>query len=68
MRVAVAVVGFEHIDVVEADDGNWFMSIAAAMGEDRATALFRKIVATNGMSLRKGHTLLSNLVVAGEVA
>ena len=52
---------------VEADDGNWFMSIAAAMGEDKASALFRKIVATNGMSLRKGHTLLSNLVVAGEV-
>jgi iron(III) transport system substrate-binding protein len=52
---------------VEADDGNWFMSIADAMGEDRAVALFRKIVATNGMSVRKGHTLLSNLVVAGEV-
>ena len=43
---------------VEADDGNWFMSIAGAMGEDKAVALFRKIVAINGMSLRKGHTLL----------
>ena len=52
---------------VEADDGNWFMSIAGAMGEDKAVALFRKIVARNGMSMRKGHTLLSNLVVAGEV-
>ena len=52
---------------VEADDGNWFMSIAGAMGEDKAVALFRKIVAVNGMSVRKGHTLLSNLVVAGEV-
>jgi iron(III) transport system substrate-binding protein len=52
---------------VEADDGNWFMSIAGAMGEDKAVALFRKIVAINGVSLRKGHTLLSNLVVAGEV-
>jgi iron(III) transport system substrate-binding protein len=52
---------------IEADDGNWFMSIAGAMGEDNAVALFRKIVATNGMSVRKGHTLLSNLVVAGEV-
>ena len=30
---------------VEADDGNWFMSIAGAMGEDKAVALFRKIVA-----------------------
>jgi len=52
---------------VEADDGNWFMSVAGAMGEDKAVALFRKVVAVNGMSLRKGHTLLSNLVVAGEV-
>jgi iron(III) transport system substrate-binding protein len=52
---------------VEADDGNWFMSVADAMGEDKAVALFRKIVATNGISVRKGHTLLSNLVVAGEV-
>jgi iron(III) transport system substrate-binding protein len=52
---------------VEADDGNWFMSIADAMGQDNALVLFKKIVATNGMSLRKGHTLLSNLVVAGEV-
>jgi iron(III) transport system substrate-binding protein len=52
---------------IEADDANWFMSIAGAMGEDKAVALFRNIVARNGMSMRKGHTLLSNLVVAGEV-
>lgn len=52
---------------IEADDGNWFMSVASAMGEDKAVALFRKMVATNGISVRKGHTLLSNLVVAGEV-
>ena len=52
---------------VEADDANWFMSIAGVMGEDKAVALFRNIVAVNGMSMRKGHTLLSNLVVAGEV-
>lgn len=52
---------------VEADDGNWLMSVAGAMGEDKALSLFRNIVAVNGMSVRKGHTLLSNLVVAGEV-
>jgi iron(III) transport system substrate-binding protein len=52
---------------VEADDGNWFMSMADSMGEDKVLALFRKIVATNGISVRKGHTLLGNLVVAGEV-
>jgi iron(III) transport system substrate-binding protein len=52
---------------VESDDGNWLMAVADAMGEDKTVALFRKIAAANGMSLRKGHTLLSNLVVAGEV-
>jgi iron(III) transport system substrate-binding protein len=52
---------------VEADDGNWFMTLAGALGEDKTVALFRAIVAANGMSLRKGHTLLANLVVAGEV-
>jgi ABC-type Fe3+ transport system substrate-binding protein len=51
----------------EADDSSWFMSVAEAMGKDKGLALFRRIVATNGMSVRRGHTLLSNLVVAGEV-
>jgi iron(III) transport system substrate-binding protein len=51
----------------EADDSSWFMSVAEAMGKDAGLALFRKIVATNGISVRRGHTLLSNLVVAGEV-
>jgi iron(III) transport system substrate-binding protein len=51
----------------EADDANWFMAVADAIGQDKAVAMFRKIAATNGMSVRRGHTLLSNLVVAGEV-
>jgi len=52
---------------IEADDANWFMSVVGAMGADKALPLFRSIVARNGMSVRKGHTLLSNLVAAGEV-
>ena len=52
---------------IEADDGNWFMTVVQAMGEAKALPLFRSIVATNGMSVRKGHTLLANLVAAGEV-
>ncbi len=51
----------------EADDSSWFMSVTEAMGKDAGLALFRKIVATNGISVRRGHTLLANLVVAGEV-
>src|SRR4029077_1915125 len=52
---------------VEADDANWFMSIGGAMGEDKAVALFRNIVARNGMSMRKSDTLSWNVVVGGEV-
>jgi iron(III) transport system substrate-binding protein len=52
---------------IEAEDSNWFMAVADAMGEQKTIDLFRRIVATNGMSVRKGHTLLANLVPSGEV-
>ena len=37
------------------------------MGESKGLELFRAIVATNGISVRKGHSLLGNLVLSGEV-
>jgi iron(III) transport system substrate-binding protein len=52
---------------MEADDYDWFGMVVGLMGEDKGLRLFRDIVATNGMSVRKGHTLLTNLVAAGEV-
>jgi ABC-type Fe3+ transport system substrate-binding protein len=52
---------------VEANDGDWFATLVTKMGRDRGVKLFQDIVRTNGVSVRKGHTLLSNLVVAGEV-
>lgn len=52
---------------IEADDVGWFLAILGAMGEAKGLELFRHIVATNGISVRKGHTLLANLVAAGEV-
>jgi iron(III) transport system substrate-binding protein len=52
---------------IEADDVGWFLTVVGAMGEARGTKLFREIVAKNGVSIRKGHTLLANLVAAGEV-
>jgi ABC-type Fe3+ transport system substrate-binding protein len=52
---------------VEADDQDWFATVVTEMGEDKGLALFREIVATNGMSVRNGHTLLTNLVASGEV-
>jgi iron(III) transport system substrate-binding protein len=52
---------------IEAEDLDWFASVVAGLGEADGLKLFRDIVATNGMSVRKGHTLLTNLVVSGEV-
>jgi iron(III) transport system substrate-binding protein len=52
---------------VEAADVDWFEGVVTAMGEEKGLKLFRDIVAKNGISVRKGHTLLSNLVVSGEV-
>jgi iron(III) transport system substrate-binding protein len=49
---------------VEETDYEWFAYVTEQAGGVR---LFKDIVAKNGMSIRKGHTLLGNLVVAGEV-
>ena len=52
---------------IEADDNNWLMGLADAFGEAKGVALFRDIVTKNGISVRKGHTLMANLVASGEV-
>jgi iron(III) transport system substrate-binding protein len=52
---------------IEADDANWFMTVVLHMGEQKGVKLFKDIVAKNDISIRKGHTLLANLVPTGEV-
>ncbi len=52
---------------IEAEDLDWFAGVIAELGEAKGLKLFRDIVATNGISVRKGHTLLTNLVASGEV-
>jgi iron(III) transport system substrate-binding protein len=52
---------------IEAYDHDWFAGIVGGLGEAQGLKVFRDIVAANGISVRKGHTLLSNLVVSGEV-
>jgi len=52
---------------IEAYDHDWFAGVVSRLGEAQGLKVFREIVATNGMSVRKGHTMLSNLVVSGEV-
>jgi iron(III) transport system substrate-binding protein len=52
---------------IEAEDSDWLAGIFGEIGEERGTKVFRQIVETNGISNRKGHTLLTQLVASGEV-
>ena len=52
---------------VEAEDSDWLAETVLKMGEEKGIALFKEIVKRNGVSVRKGHTLLANLVASGEV-
>jgi iron(III) transport system substrate-binding protein len=52
---------------IEAEDQAWFGTFLKHYGEDKGLRLFRDIVEKNGLSVRKGHTLLANLVNSGEV-
>jgi iron(III) transport system substrate-binding protein len=52
---------------IEAEDFDWFAQVLKEIGEEQGLRLFRSIIAANGISVRKGHSLLNNLVAAGEV-
>lgn len=52
---------------IEMEDFDWFAATVTAMGQAKGVKLFSDIVATNGISVRKGHSLLTNLVGSGEV-
>ena len=52
---------------IEAEADWWLMTLADAWGEKKAANLFKTIVERNGVSTRKGHTLLANLTASGEV-
>ena len=52
---------------IEAADPDWFMSVIGNLGEEKGLKLFRDIVAANGMTVRKGHAVLAELVIAGEI-
>ena len=53
---------------IEAKDDDWFATVVHLLGgEQKGLAFFRELAAKNGISVRKGHTLLNNMVVSGEV-
>jgi len=53
---------------IEGKDDDWFATVVHQLGgEEKGLAYFRKLVEVNGISVRKGHTLLNNMVISGEV-
>ena len=52
---------------IEAEDQAWFGTLMRHAGEAKTVKLWNEVVANNGVSVRKGHTLLANLVASGEV-
>lgn len=52
---------------VEANAGEWYCTVLRTLGEAAGAELFRRIAATNGLSVRHGNSVLANMVVSGEV-
>ena len=52
---------------IEAEDQDWLAGVVGDLGEAQGVKVFKDIVAANGISVRKGHTLLTQLVVSGEI-
>ena len=53
---------------VESKNDDWFATVVHLMGgEPQGIKFFQDLVATNGLSPRHGHTLLTNMVVSGEI-
>jgi ABC-type Fe3+ transport system substrate-binding protein len=52
---------------IEAEDEDWFAMVIKELGEEAGLRTFREIVRVNGLSVRKGHTLLAGLVASGEI-
>jgi iron(III) transport system substrate-binding protein len=52
---------------IEANNHIWFGTLMGELGEEQGSKIFNNIVNTNGISARKGHSLLTVLVASGEV-
>jgi iron(III) transport system substrate-binding protein len=51
---------------IEAADVAWFAAVVKSMGEEKGLAFFRKLAAMKP-SMRSGHTLMAELIAAGEI-
>ncbi|HEY4317858.1 MAG TPA: extracellular solute-binding protein [Herbaspirillum sp.] len=53
---------------IEASDYEWVMGVAKSMGEEQGVQFFKDLARNNRVSVWKGHTVLNNAVILGEVA
>ena len=51
---------------IESDDVAWFAAVVKALGETKGLELFRKLAAMKP-TMRSGHTLMAELVAAGDI-
>lgn len=53
---------------IESKNQDWFAAVVGLMGgEVKGLKFFQDLVSRNGVSPRSGHTLLTNMVISGEV-
>lgn len=52
---------------IESNNHVWFGTLLGELGEEQGSKIFNTIMTTNGISARKGHSLLTVLVASGEV-
>src|SRR5258707_2182534 len=52
---------------IEASDEDWFAEVVQALGEEKGLRLFRDLAAKNGLSVRRGHSLLAPMVGSAQV-
>lgn len=52
---------------IEQEDADYVAAVIKEMGEENGRKFWSDLVAKNGISVRKGHSLLNNMVISGEV-
>jgi iron(III) transport system substrate-binding protein len=52
---------------IEQGDYGWFAAVLQQIGPEKGMKLFKDIIAANDISVRKGHTLMGQMVASGEV-
>ncbi|HEX9445213.1 MAG TPA: extracellular solute-binding protein [Candidatus Binatia bacterium] len=52
--------------VMDKEEYDWLAGMIDVMGENKATAFFKRLVVEQGLQFKRGHALITQLVAAGE--